>query len=290
MSLPRLALGTAPMMGRVSRRQSRQALVNAWAAGIRHFDTARSYGWGQAEGVLGTFLRGRKREEFHVVTKCGIFPQKHSPLLGAARSAARAVLALAPSLRSSVRRAASAASFQPVHVGDVATLKESLATSLKELGLTYVDTLLLHNFEPGKPGLDEVIGWFAELRREGLARRTGFSIEGDLKAGLDYLGGRGWLDDAVIQVPASSLLGAPLATGLPADWRQVPFIAHSPFSFLAQQAATEGKLRTFADVLRALDESCHCEALVCSMFTQTHLAANVATWRGLAVQAPRVSS
>jgi hypothetical protein len=284
MSVPRLALGTAPMMGRVSRRQSRQALVNAWAAGIRHFDTARSYGWGQAEGVLGTFLRGRKRGEFHVVTKCGIFPQKHSPLLGAARSAARAVLALAPSLRSSVRRAASAASFQPVHVADVATLKESLATSLKELGLTYVDTLLLHNFEPDRPGLDEVVSWFGELRREGLARRTGFSIEGDLKAGLDYLGGRGWLDDAVIQVPV-----APLLTGLPSEWRQVPFIAHSPFSFLAQQAQSEGKLRTFADVLRALDEQCRCEALVCSMFTQSHLAANVATWHGFAVQASRAS-
>lgn len=278
------------MMGRVSRRHSRQALVNAWDAGIRHFDTARSYGWGQAEGVLGSFLRGRKRAEFHVVTKCGIFPQKHSPLLGAVRSAARAMLALAPALRGSVRRAASAAAFQPVHVGDVRTLKESLATSLDELGLTYVDTLLLHNFEPAKPGIDDVVTWFAELRREGLARRTGFSIEGDLRAGLDYLGGKGWLDNAVIQVPTGSLLGGPLLTGLPAEWRQVPFIAHSPFSFLAQQTATEGKLRTFADVLRALDESCRCEALVCSMFTQSHLAANMATWRGLAVQAPRVSS
>ena len=290
MSLPRLALGTAPMMGRVSRRRSLQALDHAWTAGIRHFDTARSYGWGQAEGVLGKFLRGRKRGEFHVVTKCGIFPQKHSPLLGAARSAARAVLALAPALRGSVRRAASAASFQPVHVADVATLKESLTTSLEQLGLTYVDTLLLHNFEPGKPGLDEVVSWFGELRREGLARRTGFSIEGDLKAGLDYLGGRGWLDDAVIQVPAGSLLGAPLLTGLPAEWRQVPFIAHSPFSFLAQQAQSEGKLRTFADVLHALDEQCRCDALVCSMFTAPHLDANMATWRGLAVQAPRLSS
>jgi len=41
-----------------------------WDAGIRFFDTARSYGFGEAEGVLGDFLKG-KRDQAVVATKPG---------------------------------------------------------------------------------------------------------------------------------------------------------------------------------------------------------------------------
>ena len=43
----------------------------AYDAGIRHFDVARSYGYGDAEGVVGEFLRGCS-EQVTVTSKFGL--------------------------------------------------------------------------------------------------------------------------------------------------------------------------------------------------------------------------
>ena len=69
MTVPPLGFGTAAIMGRLSRRRGLAALERAHAAGIRHFDTARSYGWGEAERVVGIFLRSHAREVIRQVTK-----------------------------------------------------------------------------------------------------------------------------------------------------------------------------------------------------------------------------
>src|SRR5580658_10577636 len=74
-----LGFGCGSVMGRVGRGASLRAMNAAWEAGITLFDTARSYGFGEAEAVLGEFLRG-KREQAVVATKFGIAPRKLSPL------------------------------------------------------------------------------------------------------------------------------------------------------------------------------------------------------------------
>ena len=275
MSVPALGFGTAAIMGRVSRRRGAAALERAHAAGIRHFDTARSYGWGAAEGVVGTFLRQHDRSEIRLVTKCGILPVRHSPLLGIAKSVARAAIALAPGLRERVRRVASAEGFQPARTYDTAALASSLHTSLEQLGVSYIDDLLLHNFSPDRPGLDEIVAWFKGLQQSGTIRRYGFSVEGDLQEGLAFLARHDVLGDAVIQVPVSEQLLA-----LPAEWRSVAFVAHSPFAYLAQGAPADGKTKTFRDLLLRLGDSCRCEAVVCAMYDEAHMASNVAAWRG----------
>ena len=48
-------------------------LERAFALGITHFDVARAYGFGRAEGILGKFLRGR-RDQVTVATKLGLHP------------------------------------------------------------------------------------------------------------------------------------------------------------------------------------------------------------------------
>src|SRR3984893_1601208 len=48
-------------------------LQHAFALGITHFDVARAYGFGRAEGILGKFLRGR-RDQVTVATKLGLQP------------------------------------------------------------------------------------------------------------------------------------------------------------------------------------------------------------------------
>jgi predicted oxidoreductase len=274
MTVPSLGSGTAAIMGRVPRRRGAEALERANAAGVRHFDTARSYGWGSAEGVVGAFLRERPRAEIRLVTKCGILPVHHSPMLVLAKSLARTAIAMAPGLRARVQRMASADAFQPTSTYDLDALAGSLRASLDELGLGYIDDLLLHNFVPRKPGVEDVAEWFRSLRREGVIRKYGFSIYGDLLSGLDFLARRDLLADATIQVPVSDAL-----LDLPHEWRDVTFVAHSPFVFLKAQAAADGKTRTLRDVLLRLRDACCCESVVCAMYSPEHLQANVTAWR-----------
>jgi len=270
MSIPALGFGTGAIMGRVSRRHGLAALERAHAAGIRHFDTARSYGWGEAESVVGAFLRHHPREEIRLVTKCGILPVRRSRALSAARTLGRFALSLAPGLRARARQIASGQGFRPVHTGDREALASSLQTSLGELGVSYVDALLLHNFTPGMAGLEEIVTWFAGLKRSGIIRQYGFSVEGDLVEGLSALGNNGLLADALVQAPVSEAL-----LDLPSEWREVPIIAHSPFEFLRSHP----EAASFGDLLRKLGDACRCEAVVCSMFNPAHLDSNVAAFR-----------
>lgn len=275
--IPALGFGTAAIMGRVSRRQGEAALERAHAAGIRHFDTARSYGWGEAERVVGGMLGRHAREEIRIVSKCGIVPVRPSPLLSAAKSAARWALSLAPGLKAQVARAAGAGGFQPSRTYDLDVLADSLATSLAELGVSYLDDFLLHNFVPEAPGVEEVAHWFKTLKHDGTIRRFGFSMEGDLHQGLEFLAAKDLLAEAVVQVPVTGSL-----LNLPEAWRGVRFIAHSPFSFLRQQNESGGRIATLSDLLQALGEACRCDALVCSMFSADHLRENVAAWKASA--------
>jgi len=79
-------------------------LETAWDAGIRHFDTAPLYGQGEAETVLGRFLRNR-RETLSLTSKFGLLPASHPwamrPLIPLARLANRRLL---PPLRSGLIR------------------------------------------------------------------------------------------------------------------------------------------------------------------------------------------
>ena len=99
-----LGFGCAPLMGRVGRKDSLKALAAAEDAGINFFDTARSYGYGESEGLLGGFLKGR-RQSAVICTKFGILPprggwkQKVKPL-------AQAAVRVFPSLRKHARRQA----------------------------------------------------------------------------------------------------------------------------------------------------------------------------------------
>ncbi len=69
-----LGFGGAPlgnMFDVVSDETGEAALVAAWDAGVRHFDTAPHYGSGLSEHRFGNVLRRYPREEFVLSTKVG---------------------------------------------------------------------------------------------------------------------------------------------------------------------------------------------------------------------------
>lgn len=268
MTRPLLGFGTAPILGRESRARSLAAIATALDLGVRHFDTARSYGWGEAEGLLGEALAGIPRPELVLVSKCGIVPVQRTRALGVAKAFARRLIALAPGLKGVVRRAASTQALQPARTYDLSTLQASLAASLRALRTDYLDVLLLHNFEPGREGLEPVVAWMRDLQRQGVIRRFGFSAGERLVEALDWLEARGLLEGALIQAPLSEDMLA-----LPDRFRDQELFVHSAFRSHTTGAGTGGDLRAVAARLEA---ACNCSAIVCSMFSPEHIRANVA--------------
>src|SRR5712671_714997 len=69
----RLGFGCVQLTTHRDEAEAMAILEHAFAHGITHFDVARAYGFGRAEGILGDFLRD-KRPRVTVATKFGIQP------------------------------------------------------------------------------------------------------------------------------------------------------------------------------------------------------------------------
>jgi D-threo-aldose 1-dehydrogenase len=149
----RLGLGCSNLMGAMGRRASLAILDAAYDAGIRHFDVAPMYGYGEAESCLGEFLQ-RHRNQVTVTSKYGIPPGKKSPLILAARRMAGPLIKNLPSLKHRLAQAANTAT----RPGERATFtpqeaKASLERSLVALRTDHIDVWLLH--EPSAVDLHE---------------------------------------------------------------------------------------------------------------------------------------
>jgi aryl-alcohol dehydrogenase-like predicted oxidoreductase len=100
--IPVLGFGCSSLTS-VGRKQALRLLESAFDAGIRHFDTARYYGYGEAEGILGSFLKSC-REQLTVTTKFGIDPPRRTSSLRIALGVGRQILRLVPSARKAVQQ------------------------------------------------------------------------------------------------------------------------------------------------------------------------------------------
>jgi len=135
-----LGFGCVQLTTHPTRAEALRTLEHALACGITHFDVARAYGFGRAEGILGEFLRG-KRDRVTVATKFGLQPP--SGLVGNrwVIDAAKRILAPFPALLKRAKRHGETAGSQDF---SPQAAMQSLHTSLRELGTDYVDFLLLH--------------------------------------------------------------------------------------------------------------------------------------------------
>lgn len=74
LTVTKLGLGLAPIAGlfeSVSAAQASATIERAWRLGIRLFDTAPQYGFGESERRAGAALRKRPRDEYVLCTKAG---------------------------------------------------------------------------------------------------------------------------------------------------------------------------------------------------------------------------
>jgi aryl-alcohol dehydrogenase-like predicted oxidoreductase len=169
-----LGFGCAAIGGRVGRRESLEALGTACDGGVTLYDTARSYGYGQSERVVGEFLRGR-RQRVVLCTKFGILPGSAGGWKQRLKPAARAALKIFPGLRKTVQRGVA-----DQFVGgqfSVETMRTSFETSLRELKTDYVDMLLLHAAPATVLAQDDLLEAMGRLVESGKVRVAGISGE-----------------------------------------------------------------------------------------------------------------
>ena len=145
----RLGFGCGSVMGVLGRTDSTRLLETAFDAGIRHFDVAPAYGYGEAERCLGTFI-ARHPGEVTVTTKFGIPPASSRSWKGFARKLARPLLKSMPGLKARLPGVSSAVAHidtsingaNPIFTAEGA--RKSIESSLRTLRVDRIDLLLLH--------------------------------------------------------------------------------------------------------------------------------------------------
>jgi aryl-alcohol dehydrogenase-like predicted oxidoreductase len=174
---PQIGLGCSAILGRSGRADSLLALSTAWDQGIRFFDTARSYGYGESEALLGEFLAGRRHQAV-IATKFGILASRQPAWKQLAKSVARKALTMAPAARAILQKAASTQFSHNQFTPSI--LQASIEESLRKLKTDYVDILFLHAAPAGVLEQHDLMDAMGRLVEQGKVRVTGISAEPDV--------------------------------------------------------------------------------------------------------------
>jgi aryl-alcohol dehydrogenase-like predicted oxidoreductase len=176
--VPVLGFGCASLGSRVSGTRGRVALDAAYAGGIRWFDVAPSYGDGDAEALLGSFIADR-RAELIVCTKVGIVAPRPGLALRLAKPAVRLAAGAAPPLRRWVGRWRPHAARQPI---TPKLVEQSLEQSLARLATDHVDVIALHEPIVAEVRDRRVIEALERLVAKGRARAAGIAGAAEIVA------------------------------------------------------------------------------------------------------------
>ena len=138
------------LLGSTPPEVSRQLLLSAFDAGIRHFDVAPMYAFGEAERLLAQAL-GMNLREVTITTKYGLNPTKPSLL----RRFARTLLQPFPALKRRLQSDPPNVLDEPLEDPSLPPFnaveaQRSIDQSLRNLGVNTIDLLLLHEATPGR--------------------------------------------------------------------------------------------------------------------------------------------
>jgi D-threo-aldose 1-dehydrogenase len=169
LSLPPLGFGCAPignLYEPVSDEEAQGAMCEAFAKGIRYFDTAPFYGYGLSETRLGRALSGLPRHDLLISTKVG-----------------RCIEADA---HASANDGFSVSGHRAVFDYSRAGIMRSIEASLDRLSVDHIDILLLHDVGKSTHGerhseilrqsLDEALPAMAELKESGVIGAIGLGV------------------------------------------------------------------------------------------------------------------
>ena len=164
--VPWLGFGTAEIGTAGERETSSRLLNEAFEQGIRYFDTARLYGGGEAEHVIGEVLGG-KRDQILLTSKAGIIPWTDRRLLRV-QNKLRSTMGMPPLAVDNLFGAFS-----------LKQLKASFDRSLKALRTDYLDCLLLHESAREDALNEDIVAWAQSLKDAGKIRAFGCAATED---------------------------------------------------------------------------------------------------------------
>ncbi len=177
---PAVGFGCSSLTG-TGPSNANRVLQTAFDAGVRHFDTARYYGYGEGEGILGRFLKSR-RSEVTITTKFGIEPPRRTTALGVGLYFGRRIVRLLPAMRGFLQRGTQSLVKSGAFSAQQAQV--SLETSLRELSTDHIDFYLLHDYIVSEQPPDELLTFLESSVKAGKIRSFGIgtSIENVLQA------------------------------------------------------------------------------------------------------------
>ncbi len=233
---PWIGLGCASFGSTCTYRQGQTILDAAYQAGVRYFDTARSYGYGRSEPIIGAWLSRVVRSDVIVASKVGK-DSLGTHLTGrflrqrVGRFARRLTRVGRPrefSRRETTRQTTSCA--------DVGCLRESVSRSLDALRTDYLDVLMLHSVGADTYD-DNLTPALEELTRQGLVRRIGLATN---RTDCEQLLARG-VPATVVQFPDSAVWDQPIR------WRPEQDVAVVTHSVLGRDGLVRQMIRDFFD-------------------------------------------
>jgi D-threo-aldose 1-dehydrogenase len=155
------------------RQESLRVLEAAFDNGITHFDVARLYSDGEAEAVVGSFIRGR-RDKVVLVSKAGILPLKQTFYHKLNRKVRTVAKSNAPGLTGWL----SPAIYEPIFGRfSPKDIRDSVETSLRKLRTDYLDALLLHECKHSNIVSFEVVAILEKLQLEGKILSYGLATD-----------------------------------------------------------------------------------------------------------------
>ena len=262
-----IGFGCAPILGSVDGATARRALAVALDEGITHFDVARSYGYGDAEGFVGRYLKER-RGQVVLATKFGIVATPRARLLRPLKPIVRWAKKLKGHRPLSTVHCAPNPSaptlgdrFHTRVVMEPANLRASVQKSLRELRTDYLDYLFLHEPREAIAGIDALAAEADRLKTEGKIRAWGLAFMRDQQA----------MHEAVL--PRFDVLQYDLSPDSPgydcvrSERAECANIFFSPF-----RGAPAGVPRN--EVLSRLGKDFPRSVVLCSMFNPEHIRAN----------------
>lgn len=172
-----LGFGCAPVLGAVNAKMSKYTLDYAIDHGINHLDLARSYGFGEAEKLVGTVIAG-KRDKLVLASKFGIKPNWKAALLNTIKPVVRMLKGIQakPNAEADSNAKNMADNFLerivPLRGKD---MRSSLEKSLKALRTDQLDYFFIHEPHRTIGYIDELKETAALLKAEGKIRAWGIA-------------------------------------------------------------------------------------------------------------------
>ena len=169
-----LGFGCATLGSLVSESQGLRALNYAFERGVSWYDVAPAYGFGEAEGILGRFLPGR-RDRVIVCTKFGDPRPAVSPVVRYLRPLLRTVAKLLPPLNR--MKGGQRIWRERLHPEQIET---SVIESLRRLKTDYIDVLALDDPAPQDCTHAAILSELQRVIDKGYVRTI--AVAGDLEA------------------------------------------------------------------------------------------------------------